>query len=136
MKSTMIRTMLATLVLAVAAISSGCTSCSNTSWKSETGNPNQDNRKLWKTFLKVTKADPSKPLGTTMSHISNVSHKMAVAKMNQAMQSYSDELGYKLSTVFEVAMIDESEQNKDKNKETSHGQPAIAAMVVGNPGHL
>jgi hypothetical protein len=122
-------------VTAMVANLTGClTSCSNTAWKSENGNPSLANRKEWKQFLKVRNADPSKPIGTTMTHIGNVSHKMAVAKMNQALQSYFDDLGYKLSSVFELTSVDETEQTVDDSKKTDHGEPAVSTMVV--QGHL
>ena len=129
-----IQVFLSTLVVSACLFSAACISCSNTTWKTESGAPSLSNRRLWKSFLKVSKADPSKPIRTTMTHIGNVSHKMAVAKMNQALQSYSDDLGYKLSTVFEIAMVDDSEQSKENGKETSHGVPAVAAMAI--QGHL
>jgi hypothetical protein len=109
-------------------------SCSNTSWKTEAGSPSLANRQSWKKFMPVHNADPNKPIGTTMTHIGNVSHKMAVAKMNQALQSYTDDLGYKLSSVFEITSVDESEKTVDDSKKTDHGEPAVSAMVV--QGHL
>lgn len=127
------------LVSAIAALTVliGC----NTYWKSETGNPSYAHRVSWKKYLKVHNADPNKPIGTTMTHIGNVSHRMAVAKMNQALQSYSDDLGYKLSSVFELTTTDEAEKSisskdsdKDNDNKTDHGEPAVAAMVV--QGHL
>lgn len=111
----------------------GCQSCTNTSWQAETGSPTLANLTKWKGYLKVRKAEPGEPIGSTMKHISNVSHGMAVAKMNQALQSYNDNLGYKLSTVFELTTTDEWEQGgTDQHKTTGRGEPAVTAVEIGD----
>ena len=100
-------------------------SACNTTWKSEAGSPSLANRKKWKSFLKVSQAKPGASIGTTNTHISNVSHMVAVAKINQALQSYNDQVGYKLSSVFQLAEHDEQEGEKG---------PVVTSQVVN--GHL
>ncbi len=107
----------------------------NTTWKMETGSPSLANRKAWKTWLKVRSAESSEPIGTTMTHISNVSHEIAVAKINQALQSYTGELPFKLSTVFELTESDKLEGEVQKDAEgNTVAKPAVSAVVVG--GHM
>lgn len=72
-------------------------------------NPSLSNRKQWKSWLDVTNAKPDAPIATTQTQISNVSRSLAAAKMTQALESYDAELGYRLSTVFQVAQGDVSE---------------------------
>ena len=120
----MIRKISQALVLVLLA-SVVLTGCGNTTWKSESGNPTLENRIKWKKFLKVSNAKEVSSIGTTSTHISNVSHQVALAKMNQALQSYSDNLGYKLSSVFQIADHDESEGEKG---------PAVIVQVID--GHL
>jgi hypothetical protein len=125
--------MLTLAVVAGALLQAACTSCNNTSWKSTANLPTRGNLITWKGYLKVVKGDPTKPIDSTMRHITNVSHLMAVAKINQAMQSYNTELGYKLSTVFELTTFDSGEKVKDKSKETERGEPAVTLVSIN--GH-
>ena len=61
------------------------------------------NEVKWKSYLKVRTADPSEEIDTTQTQISNVSPELAIAKVNQALESADADLGYRLSTVFQIA---------------------------------
>lgn len=131
--------LIATIIVAVGSF--GC----RASWKQET--ISLQNRKLWKNYLKYKVAEPSQPINTTTTHISNVSHDIAVNKINQALQNYTVAMDYKLSTVFQLATQDvqegerKTESSNGPNRESSRerstrprAEPAVTAMSV--QGHL
>lgn len=100
--------------------------------KTESNTPSLSHRKTWKKFLKYKHADEGQAINTTTTHIANVSHLIAVNKINQALQNYTVNMPYKLSTVFQLATqdIEEGEVTKDgKNNDA-----AVTAMVI--QGHL
>ncbi|MBT3222544.1 MAG: hypothetical protein HN348_26010, partial [Proteobacteria bacterium] len=71
-----------------------------TQW--ESGAPSLSNRLRWKEYLQVRQAAPDEPIGTTQTQISNVSPALAAAKIMSALESYDSELGYRLTTVFQL----------------------------------
>jgi hypothetical protein len=124
------------LLVVLLAVCGFLSACGSTTWKSESNTPSYENRKLWKTYLKVKHATADQPINTTTTHISNVSHEIAVNKINQALQNYTVDLGYKLSTVFQLATQDEveGETKEAKEGEQQVKEPAVTAMSV--QGHL
>ncbi|MDB5194182.1 MAG: hypothetical protein JWN50_196 [Parcubacteria group bacterium] len=101
-------------------------SACNTHWeyKTTTGQASLANSKKWHDYLKVVVAPAGTPIGTTMTHISNVGYGTAEAKISQALQSYKDSLGYELTTVFQIGRTERATSKEGDNK------PAITAMVI------
>ncbi len=114
-------TLAATLILLLAGTVAGCYMDCNC----ELGEPSLGNREKWKAYLQVEDAPEGAPIATTQTQISNVSPDLAVAKINQALETYEDELGYRLTTVFQIG-----EQSEEI---AAGGAPAITDVVVN--GH-
>jgi hypothetical protein len=91
----------------------------------EAGSPSLENRQKWHDYLQLTDASPGAPIATTQTQISNVSPDMASAKMNQALEAYETDLGFRLTTVFQVG--------EASGEFEGGGIPAITDVVVG--GH-
>ncbi|MEA3249948.1 MAG: hypothetical protein U9Q03_06390 [Patescibacteria group bacterium] len=113
------------LVCATAAILLTQTGCMDCTWRCTAGEPSRANYVRWQNYLKVRTAEPDEPIATTQTQISNVSPEMAAAKIAQALESYDAELGYRLSSVFEIANTDALEGEGTR--------PAITDVVVN--GH-
>jgi len=107
--------------LALVGLVAGC----HMDCQCEAGAPSLDNRAKWKKYLQVTDAPLGAPIATTQTQISNVSPSMATAKINQALESYETDLGYRLTTVFQIG--------EQTDETTSTGTPAITDVVVN--GH-
>jgi hypothetical protein len=92
--STLALAMLASIVI------SGCYRVNKTSF----GEESYEKKQRYGQYLKVQTMPTGTPLGTTQTHMSNVSWPTALAKMSQALNSYdSRKLPYNLSTVFHIA---------------------------------
>jgi|GEM_PF-2709801 hypothetical protein len=86
--------------------------------------PSLGNYKQWKEFLPVTVAEPGTAIATTQTQISNVSPRMAAAKMMQALESYNANSDFRFSTGFTIAQNDTSE---------GASGPAVTDVVIN--GH-
>ncbi len=108
------RTLLASLSLLFCVSLFGEACHRETQW--ESGAPSLANRGRWKKYLQVRQAGPDEAIGTTQTQISNVSPALATAKIQQALESYDTDLGYRLTTVFQLGQ--ESGEWSDSGKAT------------------
>lgn len=102
----------------------------NTATRTENLTLEQQTR--WKKFLKTTNAKRTDPINTTVRHISNVSHEIAVAKINQALQSYNGDSWFKLSTVYALGESSASE-GEGVRRQVKHGDHVDEELVVPRP---